>query len=522
MRYWVYFTDKAASAHLMESPEAFLSAKAIERRRRQGIPINGSDLPVPPSYIASLKALGIPVIRTSKWLNAASVSISDPVQLDHIQQLPHVKQVKGVRKYKRTVEETMQESFDIPAKTSFKTAALPYGLSQHQVNMVGGIGLHDDGYLGEGMTIGVLDGGFGNINILPAFDSLWAYNRVKGTYDFVDNDTVVLNGGFHGTSVLSVMGAYLANQMVGTAPRADYWLFRTENEFSERITEEDNWVAAAEFADSVGVDVINSSLGYNTFDNSSDDHVYADMDGNTTIITRGADMAAQKGILVVVSAGNEGQSFWQYITAPADGDSVMAVGGVNAMGQHAALSSQGPSADGRVKPNVAAQAEGTMIISSGGGVIASTGTSFASPIIAGLATCLWQSKPGTGNMDVLLAIEQSAHQYNNPDHLLGYGIPNFQTARSLLNVSDRALPDEAVTVYPNPFQDRIRISFKDSHSKEAGVQIFNHLGHLVFEKDYVLKGNSFSIAPGDEALPRGIYFLELTTDHHTYTTKLIH
>jgi hypothetical protein len=302
--------------------------------------------------------------------------------------------------------------------------------------MLNGIALHDLGYDGMGMTIAVLDAGFTNTNTIPAFSYLWNNNRILGYKDFVSPQAPNLfSSHTHGTSVLSTMGAYLPGDMVGTAPQASYWLLRSEDGATEYLVEELNWVSAAEFADSVGADIINSSLGYTTFDNPAQDHTYQDMNGNTTPVTIGADKAVSKGMIVVNSAGNSGGSSWQYIGAPADGDSVFSIGAVNSIGAYVSFSSTGPTSDGRTKPDVVAQGSGTTIINAGtGNVSTGSGTSFSSPVTAGMVSCLWQAHPNRRNTEILEAIRQSGSLAGNPDQQLGWGIPNYLTAHNLLSL----------------------------------------------------------------------------------------
>ena len=279
------------------------------------------------------------------------------------------------------------------------------------------------------MQIAVIDAGFINADILPAFDSLWINNQILGQRDFVDGDNWVLDAHTHGMVILSILGANLPNELMGSAPKANYWLLRSEDAGSEYRIEEENWVSAAEFADSAGVDVINTSLGYSTFDDTLQNYNYKDMDGRTTRISRGAVKAASKGILVVVSAGNERNKLWKYITAPADADSILAVGAVDEFGTLASFSSVGPSSDGRIKPDVAAQGVGT-VAQGLGGLIGCNGTSCSSPVIAGLAACLWQANKQMSNVEIIEMIKQSSSQYQNPDTLTGYGLPNFANALS--------------------------------------------------------------------------------------------
>ncbi len=444
-KYWVRFTDKDNSPYSIENPEAFLSQQAIDRRNAQGIPVVENDLPVNPSYISAVVNTGATLLNISKWFNSITVFTDNQEVINAIDALPFVLSVDIAGKSPGPGKETVKPFFDnetiteIPEEDLFEGntsgRGYDYGQAWNQINMLNGIALHDLGFDGAGMTIAVLDAGFTNANTLSAFDSLWTNNQILGYKDFVNPLAPNIFGSHtHGTSVLSTMGANLPGQMVGTAPRANYWLLRSEDGGSEYLIEELNWVSAAEFADSVGVDIINSSLGYTTFDDPSQNHTYQDMDGNTTPITIGADLAASKGILVVNSAGNSGNGSWQYIGAPADGDSVFSIGAVDANGNYASFSSTGPTYDGRIKPDVVAQGSGSTVINAWSGNVATgSGTSFSSPITAGMVACLWQANPGRRNTEVMEAIRQSASLANNPDMLLGWGIPDYLLADSILS-----------------------------------------------------------------------------------------
>ncbi|MFH1321484.1 MAG: S8 family serine peptidase [Bacteroidota bacterium] len=444
-KYWIQFTDKNNSPFSISDPAAFLSQRAIDRRTVQNIPIELNDLPVNPAYIDSVRSTGVSILNRSKWFNAVTIDTTgtnDTLVLDKIQSFSFVTQMDTVGKWKGPllsdvgVDKWEIENSTIAPVFSSLSEDTDYGQSLNQIAMIGGDILHAHGYRGEGIIIAVLDAGFRNADIIPAFDSLRANDQIIGTWDFVNREVNVFGYHSHGTWVLSTMAANLPGQIVGTAPKARYWLLRTEDGDSEYVIEEDNWVAGAEFADSAGADVFNTSLGYTTFNDSTQDHTYADMDGNTTRITIGADIAASKGILVVNAAGNEGSSSWHYIVAAADGDSVLAVGAVDADGNYAGFSSAGPSFDGRIKPNVAAQGSNTVCAGIYGGITMLSGTSVASPIISGMAACLWQANPGATNMQVFDAIQQSASQYQNPDYLLGYGIPFFTAANLIISGID--------------------------------------------------------------------------------------
>ncbi len=440
-KYWVRFADKNNSPYSVNNPEEFLSQKAIDRRTAHGIDVIDNDIPVNPSYLTAVENTGAQLLNPSKWFNSVTVKTDDPAVIAAINALPFVMSVEKVSQ--NTIKESgnkFEPIKKIPDESKIKGItsgqSYSYGQGFNQIDMLNGIELHDDGYDGEGMIIAVLDAGFLNADIISGFDSLWLNNRILGWKDFADPLSPDIFGSHsHGTHVLSTMGAYLPGELVGTAPQAAYWLLRTEDAGSEYLIEELNWASGAEFADSAGVDIINSSLIYTTFDDPSQDHTYSDLDGNTTIITRAADMAVSKGMIVVNSAGNYGNSSWQYIGPPADGDSVFSIGAVNSSGNYVSFSSIGPTYDGRVKPNVVAQGSSSAILSAySGNVSSSSGTSFSSPITAGMVACLWQAHPDKRNTEILDAIQQHASQSALPDMLLGYGIPDYYQAHSYLSL----------------------------------------------------------------------------------------
>ena len=424
-RAWVFLPQEVERASVPA-----LSDKALQRREKAGIPLHATDYALSPTVLQDAQGQGLRVLYASRWLGAVAVEETQPGQIRAFAQ-KHKAQTRGLGHLVKT-----------------KTTNT-YGQGQGQVALLNGQDLHNKGFWGQGMTIAVLDGGFAGVQLFGAFDSLWTKGRILGTKDFVDGDTNVYQRGGHGMSVLSVMGANLPGVLVGVAPRANYWLLSTEDETSETIQEEYNWIAGAEFADSVGADIINSSLGYSTFDDTTQNHSYADLDGKTTPVSLGALWAARKGILVVNSAGNEGSSGWKYLLAPADADSILAVGGCDFGGNYVLFSSQGPSADGRIKPDVMAPALGVAVVNSFGGVGGANGTSFASPLIAGLAACLWQAHPGKTAQEIRTEIIQSAHLFATPDPFRGHGIPDFWTADYALNTGEiPAVPD--LVFYPNP------------------------------------------------------------------------
>ncbi len=407
-KYWVKFLPSQNNSPYssIQNPEEFLTQKAIERRINQGISIVENDLPVNPSYIQAVANTGATLLNVSKWFNSVTVFTEDPAVIVAINALTFVSSVDNIINSTIEQEQNFIKSFfknetvtELPVENTLKGISsgksYSYGSAFNQIEMLNGIALHELGFDGAGMTIAVLDAGFTNVDILAAFDSLWINNQILGYKDFADPlNPDIFGSHSHGTNVLSTMGANLPGEMVGTAPKANFWLLRSEYAPTEFIIEELNWASAAEFADSVGVDIINSSLGYNTFNEPTYNHTYQDLDGNTAPATMAADLAASKGILVVNSAGNEGNNSWMYVNAPADGDSVFSIGAVDASGNYASFSSIGPTYDGRIRPNVVAQGQSSAIISSfSGNVVTGSGTSFSSPITAGMVACLWQAHP---------------------------------------------------------------------------------------------------------------------------------
>ncbi|HNV49403.1 MAG TPA: S8 family serine peptidase [Bacteroidales bacterium] len=497
-KYFIAFTDKNNSPYSIENPQEYLSARAIERRSRYNIPIDIHDLPVNPQYIEAVADIGVQVINPTKWLNGITIYTNNPSLLSEIEALPFVKSVRKARQatqahpktdfdddislFKPSWENETIIDFSNRTKATGKSTSLQYGLGYNQINQINGIPLHDDGFQGQGMVIAVLDAGFSYANQLNAFDSLYMNGLIYGTRDIVSGGTNVYQGSFHGTGVLSTMGANLPGELIGTAPKAGYYLIRTEDTGSEYLIEEYNWASGAEFADSTGADIINSSLGYVDFDDPNQNHIYQDMDGNTAPATIAADRAMSRGMIVVNSAGNSGNyTSWPWIGAPADGDSVFTIGAVDANGIIAGFSSIGPTADGRLKPNVVAQGAATVIASSNGGTTTSNGTSFSSPIIAGMTACLWQINQELANMSILEAIQQSGSYYNNPNYQYGNGIPDYNQARMVLSAQNKgiALTPESIKVIPNPFFDKIGILFNAIDSQLVTIRMFDITGRLI-------------------------------------------
>ena len=533
--YLVVFNDKTNSTFSIEKPKEFLSEKSIARRQKQGIVINSRDLPVNASYINDVKNIGVSVLNQSKWMNAVTVSTNDETKLKSIKKLSFVKSI--ILTADPSAIKINSDKFDQSKNThavrnneeteKSVAAVLNYGPSFFQANQIGIDCMHDLGYMG-GMTVAVLDAGFFKADSLPAFDSLRMDNRLLGCRDFVTGDTMVYEDYPHGMNVLSCMAANLPGQLIGTAPKAKYWLIRTEDAFTETVQEEINWLVGAEFADSVGADVINSSLGYSKFDGGIGDHFYSDMDGNTTIISNAADWAASVGIFVTTSAGNSGGPPWFKITAPGDADSVLTIGAVDSAGVIAGFSSRGLTFDGRIKPNTCARGVQAVIAANGGGITTSGGTSFSSPITAGAVTCLWQANPSANIVQLINAIQLSATQAFAPDSIQGYGIPNFCKADSILSmilgVADLSSNENNMLfVYPNPFNTNFTIEYYAAQKETVTVELYDVTGRKVVSQNQVVfmnTKNTFTLSD-ISILSKGIYTLRLISSAKTYNSKII-
>ena len=502
--YRIYLKDKGEQKLSAVNPHDILSSEAVERRAMRGISIDQYDLPVSPDYRTILEAHGLVESMHSRWLNYVKVPDIEDVAL--IESLPFVSRVESVKPSRLIFAEQVVTVADTPS----------YGLAANQIEMLNGQYLHQRGYQGQGMRIAVLDGGFQGSKGLPGLDSLWAEARVKDSKSFIDTDTAVFRGGGHGTTVLSILAGYIDSQYVGSAWKADYYLYRTEFEPTETTLEMDNWVEAAERADSLGVDIITTSLGYTEFDGGIGDYSYVDMDGNTTIITKAADLAASRGILVVSSAGNLGDASWRYLSAPSDGDSVLSVGAVWPDQSAASFSSWGPSADGRIKPDVSAQGVNTAILTPAG-VSFGNGTSFSCPLISGLAACLWQANMTSNNMQILDAIRNNASQTYTPDNKLGFGIANFQDAQwSISNPEFQVQdPGELLTIFPNPVAEKLRVNAGEL--KIERIFLYDMDGVMIRDYDITDQSELELAMPAE----RGVYILALHASGKVLLHKII-
>ncbi len=495
VKYWIGFKDKKYTQYSLDTPQEYLSQRAIDRRTRYGIPIDSTDLPVNKVYLDSVAAVeGVAITTVSKWLNGCVVLVHDTVLMDSIRHFSFVQETKRI--FFRV--DTMSQQAGI-YKNGIKG---DYGFANNQVGMLNLEVLHDSGYYGDGMVIAVLDAGFKNMRDFSYFDSLFANGRILGSYDFVDNDTTVFEKAYHGTGVVSVMGGNIPGELVGTAPHASFWLLISEDVGSEQIVEEYNWVAAAEFADSVGADLINSSLGYTTFDDSTQNHTYQQLTGNQTPAAQAVNMAFAKGMIVVVSAGNSGNKPWHYIGTPGDATDALTVGAVDPYGEYAPFSSTGPTPDGRVKPDVVAQGAPAAACYDGDSVSFVSGTSFASPIMCGAVACLWQAFPEFDNATITDAVKRSASQYFSPDSLLGYGIPDFGVAYDYLrqlqmNEGEPLSQNKGILIFPNPVTNRLNITFFVPHNRKFIITVYDVSGNPIIKADLSAYGHVKTISIDD-------------------------
>jgi len=513
--FYVQLSDKKNSPFSLEEPLEYLSERAIERRKFFSIPLDSTDLPINPSYLNLIQQTGAKIHCCSKWLNGLTVLLQDSNLMANIRSLPFVKWTQYTGK-------TTSPSAKISKKTKFKVPAEQNDYA-NQIKQVGGDYLLKNGLRGKNIHIGVLDAGFTHVNINPAFDSLRLQNRLLGTKDIVSlSDLDIFEAHFHGANVLSIMTANLPEQYIGSAPGASYWLIRTENDSSEYLVEIDFWVAGIEYADSVGVDLVNSSLSYTIFDESSMDFQYEDMNGENSRASRAATIAAQKGIIVVVSAGNEGNKTWKYIGSPADAKETITVGGVRADGNPSAFSSFGPTFDGRVKPEICARGTSVEMIDVNGNLTYGNGTSYAAPIITGLmAGYLQYFKENQIHItihEILQSIFRTGNLYFNPTDQMGYGIPNFQAALENYLTKNEMIIANNVQWFINKSDETIHIQLpKEIVGEKVQVRVYSDMGILRHQQEI----SSEEIIISTSSFLPGIYLIHIRYDNKLVMKKII-
>ena len=517
-KYFIGFTDKTDTPYSIDRPADYLTSRALERRIKQSIPINTDDLPVNPVYIEFIKLHGAKVFYSINWLNGAIAEVLNQDILNEIANLPFVNQIQEV--YNPLKTKASISSFDILPTISKKQNIFDYfdyGFSSQQIRMLKGHTLHNNGYRGQNMLIAVIDAGFNNANSISGLSHLWDDERVVLVRDIVNPASNLFEEHHHGTIVLSVLASNLPNELIGSAPQASYALIRSEDASSEQLIEEYNWVYAAQIADSIGADIISSSLGYSQFDCTEQNHTYADMNGKTTPAAKGANFAASKGILVVASAGNEQQTSWQKIVTPSDSPSAIAVGAVDADGKVAYFSSIGPSADGRIKPDVVAMGYRTAIQSATGQMGTTNGTSLSAPIISGLAACLWQSKPNLSARDIRDLIVLSSSNFSTPNIQIGYGLPNFAVALDSI-LLDKDF--EELRIFPNPTAGYFSVWLPKNETITYSISITSSQGAEILNEKFQTTSNFYSLTIPDH-YSTGLYIVNLKAGKKIYSGKIV-
>ena len=522
-KYWVQFTDKNNTPYSIDRPEEFLSERSIQRREKYGIALDEKDIPVNPSYIEAVKNAGATILNPSKWLNGVTIEVDKNSVLKTIEKLSFVKKTRCLsdEPLKQIIKE---ESFLYETGggsiVSAENSRNYYGMASTQIELLNGVELHNAGYRGEGMWIGICDSGFDGADVHDVFQNLRDENRLLGTRDFVYKNGIVYSDDHHGTACLSLMAGYIPNTYVGTAPKASYFLCRTENVNSENLIEEYNWVSAAEFMDSLGIDIISTSLGYISFDDEQMTHAYSDFDGKTCVITIGSEIASSRGILCVAAAGNEGGTKFPYIGAPGDGKNVLTVGGVKSDGKKTSFSSIGPTYDGRIKPDVMSFAYAVAVASPNNNFYESNGTSFATPSLAGLLACLWQARNNVPESKIRTIVKESSNNYSSPNNDYGYGIPDFVKAFDMLNLENCDIFDKKMyfSIFPNPSSGTVELTL--DYDKNVSVQVFDIMGRKIYFFDNHCD-NMCGVNECLSNLDSGTYFIQIIGEDFNQTSKLI-
>jgi serine protease AprX len=525
-QYFIQFKYKKSNFTL-QNPSAYLSARALQRRAKQNIIIDSLDLPVVPFYIDSIKNHVSRITGITKWLNGAVVEVSDSSQLDYM--LNNFWFVSNYTKVKDAEKSASTKSkFEKKIAANFNQNCCIdsfYNYASNQILMLHGDAIHQQGYFGQGMQIAILDAGFDNVQFNPPFQNLWQQNKILGFYNFVFQQDSVFTDAEHGAEVLSTMGMNLPNVFVGTSPQASFYLYETEDDYSENLVEEYYWSIGAEHADSIGADLINSSLGYNQFDFKPNNHSYSDLNGKTDPSAIAASTAGLKGILVCVAAGNEALDSWHFIGSPADADNILTVGAVDEYRNHAPFSSYGPTADGRIKPDVCAKGLNSTIIGSSNYIEFGSGTSFASPTMCGMAASLWSKYPDKTAKEIRDAIKESANLFSNPDDSFGYGIPDFKIADLILSDNKSTIFYSSVEpiIFPNPATNQCSIFFHSNKSQQGFVYLYDVSGRQILTNNFWTYENVYDTFNwGDtKNIERGVYFVRLFLNDEWRVLKFV-
>ena len=514
--YRVNFTDKNNTPYSLSSPSAYLSPRALARRSHQGIAIDSTDIPVSAAYLDSVLTLtGGTMHVTSRWFNFCVILVADSVSMQVLDGKPYIQSRKLVGYYAGMLHRPAASGTATgnPAQKTTAGDAAYYGQTWEQTNIVKGNYVHDNGFTGTDKLIAVVDAGYIAADTHPGFSSMWADGRMVDKRNFTLATDFIYGYDDHGTKVLATMAGYVPGTYVGSAPKASYALYVTEDGNSEQPIELINLACATERADSIGADIVTTSLGYNTFNNPADDLVFAtDLDGKTTVCARAANMATSKGMLFVASAGNEGGNSWNRILTPGDADSALTIGSVDGSGNNAPNSGYGPNAAGQIKPDVCALGQTAAVFNTVGGYSSEGGTSFSTPQVAGWAACLWQGHTNATPYNIRQAIIKCASSYNTPGTHIGYGIPNFRCTSEVLtvnNVPQPFSPSNWVIAAPNPFNSDLKISVSQDTDQYVDMSIIDITGKTELTlHQYFYKGNSAPVSISLSALPAGIYILK--------------
>jgi subtilisin family serine protease len=515
INYIVYFKNKNTD----ENVQTYFSKEGILYRTKYNIPFDERDYAIEKYYLQQLQKQGATIKNQSNWLNAVLIN-SNQKKIKKIKKLSFVKSIITTQKSNEKNTMSVEVANEYQETKSIETYEDNYASSFSQINLLNGEYLHEQGFKGENMIIAVCDNGFRNLNNNTAFSHIFSDKRILGTYNYVTNDSAVftINDGSHGSNCFSFIAGIKENDYIGTATKAKYYLFHTEDDSGEKLVEEFNLATALERCSQLGVNVVSISLGYTTFDNTAENHDTTDLKKNKTPAAKAVNIAASKGMLVCVSAGNEGAKPWHYISTPADADSAFTIASVDINGEPDASSGWGLATDTRIKPNIAAVGKSAKFINTEGNIAIGSGTSYATPQIAGLSACLWQAFPTKSNWQIKTAIEQSASQYLHPDKKIGYGIPDFQKAYTILAsstaISTHLLEDD-ISVFPNPIQEMMNIELKNGITLK-NIKIINSIGQIVFITDepiehHILLNN----------LSKGMYFLQIESNKGTVVKKIM-
>tara|TARA_R110000850_G_scaffold150497_1_gene273227 strand:- start:135618 stop:137228 length:1611 start_codon:yes stop_codon:yes gene_type:complete len=511
---WVFFLDKENVQTSLDNPLSILTQAALDRKALHNVPIDERDVPVNENYITQIKSQpGITVYAKSKWMNCVYVrgtqtNIANLTNLSFVTAIEYADKSLNFASGVNPVEDKF--AFEQPSRT------FDYGFASNQIEMLAGDYLHNQGYTGSGMLIAIFDSGFLGVDTEDGFAYVRDDGRILGTYDFIERSETLNNNSSHGTRVFSDIGGYIENEFVGTAPDASFYLFKTEDVTSETPVEEAYWVEALERVDSLGVHVVNTSLGYRAYDNPAYSHTYEDLDGNTTFSARGANIGFEKGLLLVTSAGNSGNGSFPWVGTPGDSPGMLTIGAVNSDGDYTSFSSIGPTTDGRIKPDVMAQGQAAYVINQNNEIVTNNGTSFSSPIMAGVLACFWQAGLQFPNAQIMQWVRESAHLYSNPTDQMGYGIPNFQVALDLLLLSAEEQQSRGFIVYPNPVNDQLFVEIPGNTNPIKTV-LHSVFGTKIWEQTLQPQNQGLDVS----GLRNGVYLLTLATDFSSQTLKIV-